>query len=234
MKPLFTVFALLFFVSSFGQPNLNVQTNERAQVNDLENIVKAWSNNNTLGLKAEDVEGSAYLDEQFVVGEITLNTGVKYSDIPMRYNAYNDLIEFQSNSGIAFNINNPSAIQELMIGKSKFIYADYKAHKRNEKLFTEVLAEGDINLLKRHRIKIEPAKQAEAHKDAQAPRFIKIPSEYLIQFANKEAHFFRNKKELLNILSDKKNIICQFIEQEKLSANSENDLIRIVNFYNLH
>jgi hypothetical protein len=62
MKLYITVFASLLSIYSFAQPNLNVQTNERAQVNDLENIVREWNFTNSLKLNVEDVEGSAYLN----------------------------------------------------------------------------------------------------------------------------------------------------------------------------
>ena len=183
-------------------------------------------------MKAEDVEGSAYLDEQFIVGVVALSTGVKYSGIPLRYNVYNDLIEFRNNSGKVFNINNPEAISELSIGDSKFIYTDCKLHKNNKKLFTEVISEGDISLLKHHRIKLKPAKQAEIHKPAQPPMLVKMPSEYLIKKSDGNAQLFRNKKELLMLLSDKSEEINELIKQQNLSINEEKDLVTIVGYYN--
>lgn len=232
MKLLITVFALFVSVYSFGQANLRVQTNEIAQIGDLENIVRAWSINNTYVTNIEDVEGSAYMDEQFINGVVTLNTGAKYSSIPLRYNVFNDLIEFRNNSGKVFNINNPEAISELTIGDSKFIYTNCKLHKINEKLFVEVISEGNISLLKRHRMKLQPAKQAETHRPAQPLKLVKMPSEYLIKKGSGEAQIFKNKKELLMLLSDKKEEISELINQQKLSLNDEKDLATIVGYYN--
>lgn len=232
MKLLITVVALFVPVYLFGQANLRVQTDEISQVNDLENIVRAWSLNNTYEIKAEDIKGSAYLDEQFIVGVVALTTGARYSGIPLRYNVYNDLIEFRSNNGKVYNINNPEAISELSIGDSKFIYVDCKLQKNNKKLFAEVIAEGNVSLLKRHRIKLQPEKQAETHKPAQPPMLVKMPSEYLIRKSDGSAQLFRNKKELLMLLSDKKEEISDLIKRQKLSINDEKDLIRIFMYYN--
>lgn len=232
MKLLFTAFALLLSVYSFGQPDLNVQTNERAQVGDLENIVRAWSLNHTLELKTEDVEGSAYLNEEFINGTVALNTGVIYSDIPLRYNVYNDLIEFRSTSGKVFNINNPEAINQLSIGNSKFIYTDCKLHKKSEKLFVEVISEAGVSLLKRHKMKLNPPKEAETHKPAQPYMLVKMPSEYLIRKSDGTTQLFKTKKELLLLLSDKSEKIDELIKHQKLSVNNENDLVAIVKYYN--
>lgn len=232
MKILVTFYSLLLSFFSFAQPNLNVQTNERAQVNDLENIVRSWSLNNLIELKAEDIEGSAYLNDEFIIGTVTLNTGVKYSNIPLRYNVYNDEIEFRSNSGKLFNIHNPESIKELTIGDSKFIYTDCILHKRNEKLFVEVILESNISLLKRYKMKLNPPKEAETHKPAQSYSLVKIPSEFLIRKSDGTARLFKNKKELLTLLSDKSDKIDKLIKQQKLSANNEQDLKTIVKYYN--
>lgn len=232
MKLLITVLALCLSVYSFAQAGLRIQTNEVAQINDLENVVRAWSLNNTYEMKAEDVEGSAYLVEQFIVGVVALNTGAKYSGIPLRYNVYNDMIEFRNNSGKVFNINNPEAISELTIGDSKFIYTDCKLHKKNEKLFAEVISEGNVSLLKRHRMKLQPAKKAETHRPAQAPKLVKIPSDYLIRKSDGNTQLFSNKKELLMLLSDKSEEINELIEQQNLSINDEKDLVTIIGYYN--
>jgi len=232
MKHLFTIFAILFCTLSYGQADLYVTTDEISQVNDLENLVRAWNTNNNKETILENIEGSAYLDENFTDGDVFLATGDKYSKIPLRYNVYNDQIEFKSNSGIVYNINNPESLRELTIGKSRFIYTDCKSKKKEIKMFTEVIKEGKVSLLKHHRIKLMPSKPAETHRDAQSPRFVNIPSEYLIQMADGKAQLFRNKKELLNILFYKSKEINELISREKLSTTKEDELIRIIDFYN--
>lgn len=232
MKTLTTFFFFLITAFVFAQPNLNVQTNERAQVNDLENIVRSWSLNNIIELKVEDIEGSAYLNDEFITGTVTLNSGVKYSNIPLRYNVYNNEIEFRSNSGKLFNINNPESIKELTIGDSKFIYTDCKLHNKIEKLFVEVILESDASLLKRHRMKLNPPKEAETHRPAQPYTLSKMPSEFLIKKSDGTVHLFKNKKELISLLSDKSDKINELMKQQKLSAINEKDLLTIVKYYN--
>lgn len=232
MKTFITIFALFLSLYSYAQPDLNVQTNERAQVGDLENIVRAWSLNNTLELKEDDVEGSAYLNDEFINGTVSLNTGMKYTNIPLRYNVYNDLIEFRSTNGKVYNINNPEAIKELLIGDSKFIYNDCKLHKKNERLFVEVISESGTSLLKRHRMKLNPPQKAETHKPAKPYMLVSMPSEYLIRKSDGTAYLFKSKKELLMLLSDKSEKIDELIKQQKLSVNNEKDLATIVKYYN--
>ncbi len=232
MKLLITAFALLLSVCSFGQANLKVQTNIIGQVNSMENLLNALSYTNSYEIKEADIEGIAYLDENFIDGLVVLTTGARYSGIPMRYNVYNDQIEFRNQKGEVFNINNPASISELAIGKARFIYLSYNHLKREKQLFAEVLTEGKACLLKHHRIKLQSAKPAETHRAAQPPKFVRIPSEYLIKKEGGNVQLIKSKKELLIMLTDKSKEISEMITREKLSVKVEGDLTRIINFYN--
>ena len=225
-----TVFASLL---CFGQqPNLNTPVDMVDQVSNMENLIRALSFQTSMEPKAENVEGTAYLHDEFENGDVLLATGVKYTGIPLRYNVYNDQIEFRNQAGKVYNINNPEGIRELIIGDSRFIYVGCLRNKKMQGAFVEVISEGHISLLKHHRIKIQPAKPAQTHQEAQAPKFVKIPSEYLIRKADGVGQYFKNEKELLALLSDKKSEISKLISRENLSVNQEKDLIRIINFYN--
>jgi len=232
MKLLITVLALFLSVCSFGQAGLNVKTDEIGQVNAMENLLRALSYSNSIEIKEADVEGVAYLDTNFTDGVVVLTTGAKYADIPLRYNVYNDLIEFKNPKGEVFNINNPSSINELMIGSSKFIYVDFIHSNKEKHLFAEVITEGKASLLKHHRLSLQPAKQAETHRAAQPPKFVKVPSEYLIKKEGGNVQLIKTKKELLMMLTDKSKEINDMIAREKLSVKVESDLARIVDFYN--
>lgn len=232
MKLLITAFALFLTVCSFGQANLYVKTDEIGQVNAMENLLRALSYSNSLEVKEADFEGVAYLDTNFIDGVVVLTTGAKYSDIPLRYNVFNDLIEFKNPKGEVFNINNPTSINELIIGSSKFIYVNFIHSSKEKHLFAEVLSEGKASLLKHHRLSLQPAKQAETHRAAQPPKFVKIPSEYLIKKEGGNVQLIKSKKELLLMLTDKSKEINDMIAREKLSVKVESDLKQIVDFYN--
>lgn len=233
MKFSLTVFALTISLFSFGQGYLNAGSNEVEKVKDMQKFMSALSINRNVSSKEANIEGSAYLNELFINGVVALTNGTSYTDIPLRYNAYNEEIEFSDNNGNQFNINNPENIREVTIGESKFIYT-YCSNlkKENKKIFAEVLAEGKISLLKHYRIKYMPAKEAESYKAPQPPRFALAPSEYLIKNSEGLTLIFKNKKELLMLLSDKSKEISDLIKQQKLSINDEKDLATIIGYYN--
>lgn len=231
MKTLFTSIFALLVCYSFGQADLKVQTNEIAQVNDMENLMRSlsYSSNRSEELNVMDVEGSAYLDEEFKEGNVILTTGVSYRGIPLRYNVYNDLIEFRNRNGEVYNINNPEGIKELTIGDAKFVYITTDKYG---KIFADVVTEGKVNLLKQYRMTLLPAKPAETHRKAQAPRFENLPPRFLVQYETGTSQSFKNKKELLKLLNSESSKVNELIRTKKLSVHREADLKQIISFYN--
>lgn len=232
MKFSFTILALILALTCFGQGYLNAGSGEIEQVKDMQKFMSALSFNKNVNTQEANIEGSAYLDDQFVNGVVALTNGTSYADIPLRYNAYNEEIEFRDNNGDRFNLNNPESIREVTIGKSKFIYTVCKIKDVHKKMYAEILTEGTVSLLKHYRINYMPAKEAESYKAPKPPRLVKAPSEYLILKADGSTQVFKNKKELLSLLSDKSGEIDKLIDQQKLSIRNEEDLITIVAHYN--
>lgn len=226
--------SLLLLMSSFGiaQPDLKVHTNEISQINELENIVREFNYTRNVSPKEVKIEGSAYLDEQFVEGIVALTTGVTYHKIPLRLNVYNEEIEFRNPRGTIFNINNPASIRELTIGKAKFLYTDIKSNKQTKKVLAEVIEEGNFSLLKHHRIRLTEPRAEQTHRAAQPPRLVKMPPEYLIRNTNGITVPIRNEKDLLAIVPEKKEEIKKLIRQRELSVKDEQDLVTLIRMLN--
>lgn len=232
MKYFFTSLLVLISVLSMSQPNLKVQTDEIRQINELENIVRQFNYTRNVTPKELNIEGSAYLDEQFVEGIVALTTGATYQKIPLRLNVYNEEIEFRNQRGEVFSINNPESIRELIIGETKYIYTDIKSHHETKKVLAEVIEEGSISLLKHHRIKLTQAQAEQIHRAAKAPRLVRMPSEYLIQKANGIAEPIKNEKDLFSAIPEKREDLKGLIAQQNLSVKDEQDLATIVRLLN--
>lgn len=232
MKRFLTIFLLLTSLFCFSQPDLNVQTNEITQINELENIVRQFNYSRNTEPKEVTIEGSAYLEEDFVKGTVVLSTGAIYTHIPLRLNIYNEEIEFRNQSGKVFNINNPAGIRKVTMGDTKFIYTESKFHKENKKILAEIITEGTFSLLKHHRVKLTEGRPAQTHRAVQPPRLVKMPSEYMIRKNNGIAEPFKNEKELLSLLSDKRDKAKEFISRQKLSVKNEHDLVSIIKYIN--
>lgn len=211
-----------------AQPNLNVQTNEIAQINELENIVRQFNYTRNVTPKELHIEGSAYLDEQFREGIVALTNGVAYQKIPLRLNVFNEEIEFRNPAGRVFNINNPESVRELIIGNTKYIYTDIRSNKENKKILAEVIEEGNVSLLKHHRVRLTEGRAEQTHRPAQPPKLVRMPAEYLIRKTDGIAQLIKNEKDLLTLLPEKKEEIKGLLAQQKLSVKEEQDLVTLV------
>lgn len=229
---IFSFLFLLFFINSYGQADLKVKTSEIDQISDLENILRAFSYTVTNEIDIAAIDGSAYLDEEFSSGEVLLNSGVKYNGIPLRFNIYNDQIEFKGKNDQVFNINNPESLSEVKFDNHMFRYVEVESNKQPKNIFAEVLVDGHVKLFKQYRIKLQPATPAQTHKEAQAPKFVMLSSNYFIKKGNNPALPVKKENDILKVFSDKASEMKVFMTREKLSTSKENSFFKIVEFYN--
>ncbi|MBL7966444.1 MAG: hypothetical protein JNK09_05545 [Prolixibacteraceae bacterium] len=226
--------SVIFFVSHAQQPNLHTPVDMVDNVSNIENLIRALSFPSNMETTEAAIEGNAYLNDEFSEGTVALLNGTDYKNIPLRYNIYNNQIEFRNKAGKIYNINNQAELRQVTIGSSKFEFIQNVRGKSKSQFFAEVLTEGNVVLLKHHRIKIQPAKPAQTHQEAKAPTFVKMPSEYMIRRSNGDIRQFKNQKELLSLLADKNEPVEELIRRKNLSVAKESDLIKIVRFYNEH
>ena len=92
-------------------------------------------------LKLSDIQGTPYLENQFVPGKIITTNGTSNENIPLRYNAYTDDLEFKKGEDI-FNIDPKSIVKRAEFGKSIFSYFPYFYGGKIEYRFFRILTEG--------------------------------------------------------------------------------------------
>jgi len=229
----FLILSLTVLSSTHGQADLNVRTDEIMQVNSLENLMRALSHIDALTPLNYEVEGSAYYCDSFQLASVILSSGVEYKNVPIRYNIYNDKMEFQNSKGVAYNINNPSAVSEILINDGpKFSYVHYISKGKSSEFFVEIIADGKARLLKKHAITLIPAQPAGTHTEAKPPKLVPRPSDYYIQIGTVDPLPFKNSKQLIDILSEYSSAINFSPLTPQLSKNREESFVEIVNYFN--
>lgn len=211
------------------KPNLSTPVDVGAMTNNMENLLRALNYNTNIERTADDIEGSAYLREEFLDGRVTLEN-VEYNHIPLRYNVYNDLVEFKSNNGEVYNINNPDVVEEIVIGDKRYRYLTCVLQKEEVKLFAELLCDGTVKLYKHHRMRIQPARAGGTHTKPQPPRFVNVAPLYVVENPGVGVRVLNNKKELFAVFGDKSAQIKKFMKDRSLSVKQEADLVKIIEF----
>lgn len=178
------------------------------------------------------VEGSPHENNEFVAGAVVTRSNLRYENVPLRFNIYANEMEFKTEEGNVLFIAAPEIIDHVLIGTDKYQYVPYSLANRLFRGYFKILAEGKASLLLKQNINLRDAEPPQPYKDAQPARFVKMPDEFYIRLAPAEAHRVSNRKELLQVLADKSEMIDAFIKKNKTRYNRADDLKNVVDFYN--
>ena len=179
------------------------------------------------------IEGSPYLDDAFVNGIIYTTAKTQVVDVPLRYNIYNDNLEFKTSDGSILELAHPETVERAKLGETEMIFTNYLTSTNNTRNgFFKVLAEGDLNLLAKPDIFYQKAKEEAAYKEAQPPKFIPKPDEYYMQKPGAPAVKVRKSQDLDEIIVVHKKEIYTYIKKNKIKFKSAEDLIQLVDYYN--
>lgn len=124
--------------------------------------------------------------------------------------------------------SNPEDIDRFIVGPSEFI--NLKDGNNND--FYEILVEGgDLILLKKYKCDIIEGKESTGITQATKDKF-KITNNYYFKKGEAELAKVKVKeKDILNLLSDKKQEVKKYIMDNNLKLKKENDLVEIFKFY---
>lgn len=183
-------------------------------------------------LTEADIKGSPYSSDEFINGTIYTIQKLKYVDVSMRYNIYNDQLEFKSTDGEVMAIAAPDLIETVELGDLKMVYIPYSVSKKIRKGYFTVIAEGNASFYLRQEIIFKKATEPGAYKEAEPAMFDRRPDKFFIRVGTSEAKLVDNKKDLLEAFPDKQGELEGFVKKNKIKPNSQEDLIELVHFYN--
>ncbi len=182
--------------------------------------------------RESQIEGSPHEKSDFVLGVVVTKSDLKYENIPLRFNIYNDEMEFKSDDGTTLSISPPEFIDFVMIGEEKYTYAPYAIGNKLLRGYFKVIAGGKASLLVKQNVKLKEAELPQAYKDAQPARFVSTPDDFYIRLEQHEAYPVSNRKELTGLLKDKAKEMDDFLKKNKTRFNRLEDMQKLVNYYN--
>ncbi|MBU1013104.1 MAG: hypothetical protein KKG99_08855 [Bacteroidetes bacterium] len=218
----------LITTTTYGQA---YNTYEQASLTDFLNATHSGALRRSI-LSENDIKGSPYLNAEFVLGDILTDNKIHYVSVPLRYNIYNDDIEFEVDKENYLAISNPESIQKIVIGDQEFIYAIKRNKKGDQFGYYQLLQDGKVRLLSRHNIVFKEATKTTGYKAAESAKFEKNSNTFYLQKENDEPHEISNKKDLIAILGPQGEKINLLIKKEKINFRKEEDLIKLLKFIN--
>jgi len=229
MKKILFVFTcvLVSVVSSVAQSNYQL-----AGSLDFFRSYKMQSGDWRLTLTETDIEGSPYLNDEFMDGTIYTTSKTQYQNIPLRYNIFNDNLEFKTPEDQVMSIAAPEIVESAVFGEYKMCYVPYTISKKMKRGFLKELVNGKVSLYAKPEILYKKPVEPEAYKDAEPAKFLRKSDSYFIRVGKEEAKKFDNKKELIDIFPDHQKKVADFIKKNKIKPTKEDGLIELINYYN--
>jgi hypothetical protein len=180
-------------------------------------------------LKLNDISGTPYLDNEYVLGTVSTNDGVKYKDIPLRYNCFNDVLEIKKDDQ-PYDLLPKEKAARAEFGGQIFCYLPYGNDA--SKAYFQVLIDGKARLCARYRVNFYEKEEAKGFADAKPARFDDLLETYWVSLGQAPLKLVLKKNQLLDVLSDKKNEVEAFLTKEKLSLKKPDDLKKVITYYN--
>ncbi|WP_423128650.1 hypothetical protein [Gaoshiqia sp. Z1-71] len=180
----------------------------------------------------DQMGGSPFLNNEFVSGEIFLTDSTSYKNVPLRYNIYTDNMEFRDKSNQILEVGDPRKFDRFELNGAVFRYLPYNSGSRTESGYLLELTPGKATLYKKIKISLRNAVPPQAYKDAEPPTFVSVPPEYYLALTGHETEKVKSNKHLTELLKPIQPDIDDYIKNEKLKLNKEEDLIRAVSYCN--
>jgi len=179
-------------------------------------------------VKYENITGNPYLNEEWELGTVKFTNEKTYKDIKLKYDLVADELHFEDKGKELVFV---SPVTEFRIDSKNTVKTESsyrKGYAFDPKSFYQVLSSGTTTLLKKVK-KIIVDKTP--YNSATAVKIFDTQTKYYLLVNDKETPIKNNKKSLLNALGNNV-VLAEYIQKEKLDASKDDDLVKIINYYN--
>ncbi len=178
------------------------------------------------------IKEEAYSNASFINGNIYQDENLIKSGVPMRFNAYADEIEIKNNPSdkkYGALTKDPSIF--VKINTDIYVFFPYEGSNKKGGYFNALTDGKTYSLYKKTTAKfMAPEKAKTSYQKDTKPSFNKTTKYYLMHNGTL-LELPTNKSKVLSVMDIKKNEIKQFINENKLDVDKEEDLIKIVAYF---
>ncbi|WP_297086367.1 hypothetical protein [uncultured Draconibacterium sp.] len=183
-------------------------------------------------LTENEIEGSPFLNDEFIEGTIYTYQKVQFNGIPLRFNVYNDELQFRNSGEQVMAMATPEIVEKAVFGKYQLSYIPYQLSKKIKRGFFIILHEGELSLYARPVVDYQKPKEAAPYKDPEPAQFIQRPSVYYLRVGKEAAVKIETKKDLPQLFPEHQEAITTYIKKNKVKPNKEAPLVALVKYYN--
>lgn len=218
---------IVFFLSTFGlfaQVSFN-NPDEGGAVSFRTTDTRTYEND-------EDIaEGSQYWNDEFENGEVYINDKLKLRG-ELRFNAYKSEINVKENKYEFYSLLKRPYIH-VKINNEVYRMQNYLDDEGSNRVaYFKVLNEkSEVKLLFKPEIILKRGRTATTNYDrASKPRYIRLPSYYIMKGNNPAKKIYLGKRNVLKALDGDKDVYKAFIKENDLNLRDENDVSRLFEY----
>ena len=181
-----------------------------------------WPDNNNY------FDGSPYLFDDFIAGNLYAEERLLYSQVPIRINLYNEVIEFLRNDSV-FVLGPTSPVDQIVLNGQIFLILDGKYNhvvegivKTWSRKFPTVLTKMSINCLAASYI---------AYAEAKPQRFEQVDTHF-VWISEDRLIEVNTTKQLIKALGNRTQLTA-FAKKHKISAKNPAQLTELLDHYRL-
>lgn len=190
----------------------------------------AATNAQVTAVADESVKGTPYLNESYEEGVIFYaNNNVK---VPVRYNVFKDLIEYQQN-GRAMVLDPSATIKKVHLPNTTFVVEKYMLNDKPKLGYFALLDSGKVMLYSKKAMNYLPPKKGGALDGSDQPgEFKKQPDIFYYKIGNNSLQEVKNIKSMIAGFPDKQEELTKFAKKEKISPRNAEEMVQFVRYYN--
>ncbi|MDX8340081.1 hypothetical protein SLH46_12845 [Draconibacterium sp. IB214405] len=227
-KKLIVLFALVFVGLGYVQAQVDYQISSALDFYRQKELTNSDFNKQ---LEESDIKGSPYLNKSFEEASIFTTSKVQFKAVPLRYNIYNDRIEFETPEKTVSALAAPEIVEKIEFKEYTLVYAPYMSLSKMKRGFFQLLKSGNTSLYLKPVIQFEPPKEPGAYAEAKPAEFKRQSDDFYIRFGMEAAELIGNKKELVALFPDHQKEIEAFIKEKKIKTGKAEDLKELINYY---
>lgn len=180
------------------------------------------------------IQGTPFLEDDFVNGSLITRDSLMYKDVPLRYNIFKDEMEFLvGGEDVPRVIASPRNFLFYYLEDKIFEYLSFRDNSGARQGFFEVMNPGECQVLLRRRTDYAEPEGARGFDPAKPARFAERRPTYFLRFGRgipEEIRFRR--RSILDAFGEKRSEIANFVSDNNLSYRRADDLIRMAEYYN--
>lgn len=180
-----------------------------------------------------DTRGTPFFNEEFTNGSITFENGQTTNVMPLRYNAYENNLQFMSGSNIYAVENNTVRSFELYATDSVIRFEKgYDARRLSPEDFVAVMADGEAKFMVKHTVNYR--EDISGYGQATQVEEYSPSREYYVKFGDGDVDRIRslNERRVMRTFPSHEDELEQFASQNNIQFDNIMDVSRLFKHYN--